>query len=99
MIEILQNCIIFADKTHQAVTDKEVRDDAQIHIKNGEPLIFGKNRDKGIRLNGTQLEVVTLGENGITEDDLLVHDQYRRDWAFTLCWQRCTHLISLLHLA
>lgn len=78
-IEILQNCIIFADKTHHAVTDKEVRDDAQIHIKNGEPLIFGKEHDKGIRLNGTQLEVVTIGENGITEDDLLVHDQYQQD--------------------
>ena len=78
VIEILQNCIIFADKTHQAITDKEVRDDAQIHLKNGEPLIFGKNRDKGIRLNGTQLEVVTIGENGITEDDLLVHDQYQQ---------------------
>ena len=79
VIEILQNCIIFADKTHEAITDKEVRDDAQIHIKNGEPLIFGKNRDKGIRLNGTQLEVVKVGENGITEDDLLVHDQYQQD--------------------
>jgi 2-oxoglutarate ferredoxin oxidoreductase subunit beta len=79
VIEILQNCIIFADKTHGAVTDKEVRDDSQIHIKNGEPLIFGKNKDKGIRLNGTQLEVVVLGENGITEDDLIVHDQYQQD--------------------
>ena len=79
VIEILQNCIIFADKTHEAITDKEVRDDAQIHLKNGEPLIFGKNRDKGIRINGTQLEVVKLGENGITEDDLLVHDQYQQD--------------------
>jgi len=79
VIEILQNCIIFADKTHHAVTDKEVRDDSQIHIKNGEPLIFGKNRDKGIQINGTQLEVVTIGENGITEDDLLVHDQYQQD--------------------
>jgi len=79
VVEILQNCVIFADKTHAAITDKEVRDDAQIHLKNGEPMIFGKSKDKGIRLKGTQLEVVKLGENGITEDDLLIHDQYQQD--------------------
>lgn len=79
VIEILQNCVIYADKTHAAITDKEVRDDAQIHLKNGEPMIFGRNRDKGIILRGTRLEVVKIGENGITEDDLLVHDQFQQD--------------------
>ncbi|NTW25571.1 MAG: 2-oxoacid:ferredoxin oxidoreductase subunit beta [Lentimicrobium sp.] len=79
IVEILQNCIIFADKTHDSVTNKDVRDDRQIVLRNGEPMIFGKNKDKGIRLNGTRLEVVTLGENGITEDDLLVHDSYQQD--------------------
>ncbi len=79
IIEILQNCIIFADKTHDAITNKEVRDEVQLYLKNGEPMIFGKNRDKGIRLNGSHLEVVKLGENGITEKDLLVHDQYQQD--------------------
>jgi 2-oxoglutarate/2-oxoacid ferredoxin oxidoreductase subunit beta len=79
VIEILQNCVIFADKTHAAITDKEIRDDAQLLLKNGEPMIFGKNHDKGIRLNGSKLEVVKLGENGITEDDLLAHDQYEQD--------------------
>lgn len=79
VIEILQNCVIFADKTHAAITDKEIRDDAQLLLKNGEPMIFGKNHDKGIRLKGTRLEVVKLGENSITEEDLLVHDQYQQD--------------------
>jgi 2-oxoglutarate ferredoxin oxidoreductase subunit beta len=79
VVEVLQNCIIFADKTHSAITDKDVRDDAQIHLKNGEPMIFGKSKEKGIRLNGTKLEVVKIGENGITEDDILVHDQYQQD--------------------
>lgn len=79
IVEILQNCIIFADKTHDAVTNKELRDDNQIHIKNGEPMIFGKNLDKGIIMNGSRLEVVKIGENGITENDLLVHDQYNQD--------------------
>lgn len=76
VIEILQNCIIFADKTHAAITSKEVKDEVQLHLKHGEPMIFGKNRDKGIRLHNTKLEVVTIGENGITEKDILVHDQF-----------------------
>lgn len=79
VIEILQNCVIFADKAHERITSKDLRDDNQILLKNGEPMLFGKNKDKGIRLNGTRLEVVTLGENGITEADILVHDQYQQD--------------------
>ena len=79
IIEILQNCVIFADKAHDRITNKDIRDDSQIHLKNGEPMIFGKARDKGIRLNGTRLEVVKLGENGITEEDILVHDRYQQD--------------------
>jgi 2-oxoglutarate/2-oxoacid ferredoxin oxidoreductase subunit beta len=43
-------------------------------LEHGKPLIFGKNRDKGIRMNGTQLEVVQLGK-GISEDDLVFHDE------------------------
>ena len=79
IVEILENCVIFADKTHAAVTAKDIRDDFQVILKHGEPLIFGSKKDKGIRLNGTLLEVVTLGKNGITEKDLLVHDQYSHD--------------------
>jgi 2-oxoglutarate ferredoxin oxidoreductase subunit beta len=48
-----------------------------VQLEHGKPLIFGKNRDKGIRLNGLELEVVQLG-NGITESDLLVHDEHIR---------------------
>lgn len=79
VIEILQNCVIFADKAHERITSKDLRDDNQILLKNGEPMLFGKNKDKGIRLNGTRLEVVKLGENGISETDILVHDQYQQD--------------------
>ena len=79
VIEILQNCVIFADKAHERITSKDLRDDNQILLKNGEPMLFGKNKEKGIRLNGTRLEVVKLGENGITEADILVHDQYQQD--------------------
>lgn len=79
IIEILQNCIIFNDKAFEHITTKDVRDDHQIFLKNGEPMIFGKNKNKGLRLNGIKLEVVNLGENGIAEKELLVHDQYEKD--------------------
>ncbi|MGB4204031.1 MAG: 2-oxoacid:ferredoxin oxidoreductase subunit beta [Bacteroidales bacterium] len=79
VIEVLQNCVIFNEGAHEQVSSKETRDDFQILLKNGEPMIFGKNHDKGIRLNGIKLEVVKLGENGITEKDILVHDQYEKD--------------------
>lgn len=72
--EVLQNCVIFNDGTHAAFTDKEVREDRTIVLRHGQPMIFGKNKDKGLMLDGMKLTVVTIGENGITEKDLLVHD-------------------------
>ncbi len=78
VVEILQNCVIYADKVHDMVTNRDTREDRQLFLKHGEPMIFGKNKDKGIILNGTQLEVVEIGKNGITEDDILVHDMYAR---------------------
>jgi 2-oxoglutarate ferredoxin oxidoreductase subunit beta len=79
VIEILQNCVIFADKTHDIITSKDLRDDHQLHLVNGEPMLFGKDKDKGIKLGVAGLEVVKLGENGITEKDILVHDPYLQD--------------------
>jgi len=79
IMEVLQNCVIYADKTHEQITSKDLKDDHQLHLKNGEPMIFGKNREKGIRLTEHGLEVVKIGEKGITEKDLLVHDQYSQD--------------------
>jgi 2-oxoglutarate/2-oxoacid ferredoxin oxidoreductase subunit beta len=79
LIEIMQNCVIFNDKIHDAFTARETRDDNQIFLEHGKPMIFGKNKDKGIILKGTRLEVVKLGENGITEKELLVHDKHQRE--------------------
>lgn len=79
VVEVLQNCMIFNDKAHAQITDKEVRDDKTIVLEHGKPMIFGKNRDKGLRFNGRSLEVVTIGENGITMDDILVHDVTTED--------------------
>ena len=63
-VEIYQNCNIFNDKAFAYMTDKQVRDDQTIHLEHGQPMIFGKERDKGIRLSGTQLEVFDLAEGG-----------------------------------
>jgi 2-oxoglutarate ferredoxin oxidoreductase subunit beta len=74
VVEVLQNCVIFNDGIHDIVTDKEVRDDRTIILKHGQPMIFGKNNDKGLILDGLKLRVVKLGENGISEKDIIVHD-------------------------
>ncbi len=74
VIEVLQNCVIFNDGIHDTIAAKEVRDDRTIILKHGEPMIFGKDNEKGLILDGLKLKVVKLGENGITEKDLLVHD-------------------------
>ena len=83
-IEIFQNCNVFNDKAFSQVTDKEFRDDQNISLEHGKPLVFGKNREKGIRLNGLKPEVVKLGENGITEKDLVVHDEKNAALAYLL---------------
>jgi 2-oxoglutarate ferredoxin oxidoreductase subunit beta len=84
-IEILQNCNIFNDGAWETITEKEARSEQVVQLDHGKPLIFGKNRDKGIRLVGLDLEVVALG-NGISEKDLLVHDEHNPNpvYAFAL---------------
>ena len=79
LIEVLQNCVIFNDGCFKNITDKAVKEDKQIFLEHGKPMIFGKNRDKGLVLNKLKLEVVTIGENGITEEDILVHDAKEKD--------------------
>ena len=74
-VEVLQNCNIFNDGAWRDFTDREVREDRMLVLEHGKPMIFGKDRDKGIRLRGLHPEVVTIGENGVTEADLLVHDE------------------------
>lgn len=76
VVEVLQNCVIFNDGVHEEITNKETRDDRTILLHHGQPMIFGKEMDKGIILEGLKLKVVKLGENGITEKDILVHDAH-----------------------
>ena len=74
-LEVLQNCNIFNDGAWRDFTDKSVKEDRMLVLKHGEPMIFGAEKNKGIRLSGLQPEVVTIGENGITVADLWVHDE------------------------
>jgi 2-oxoglutarate/2-oxoacid ferredoxin oxidoreductase subunit beta len=76
VVEVLQNCVIFNDAVHDEVLGKEVRDDRTIILRHGEPMIFGKEKDKGLILDGLRLKVVRIGENGITADKLLIHDTH-----------------------
>lgn len=76
VVEILQNCVIFNDKTHGEVTNRETRDENQLILEHGKPMLFGAEKDKGLILEGAELKVVKLGENGITEKDILVHDAH-----------------------
>ena len=74
--EILQNCVIFNNGIHNAITDKEVRADKTIHLRHGEKMLFGKNMDKGLVRDGFLLKAVTVGQDGYTMDDVLVHDAH-----------------------
>jgi 2-oxoglutarate/2-oxoacid ferredoxin oxidoreductase subunit beta len=76
VIEILQNCVIYNDNAYGYLTDREHKEDRQLIIRHGEPMLFGKEKDKGIVLDkkSLRLKVARIGENGITENDILVHD-------------------------
>jgi len=75
--EIYQNCNVFNDGAFDAFREKDVKDERQLLVEHGKPLVFGKERNRGLRLNpkSFQLEVVTVGENGVNLDDVLVHDE------------------------
>jgi 2-oxoglutarate ferredoxin oxidoreductase subunit beta len=79
LVEILQNCVIFNDGAFNYISDREHREDRQIIVEHGKPLIFGKNRNKGIILVGLKLRVAEIGKNGITEDDILIHNAHDPD--------------------
>ena len=75
-VEIFQNCNIFNDGAYASFTEKEVREERVLYLEHGKPLLFGAKKDKGIRLTrDSQPEVVVLGQNGVTEKDVLVWDE------------------------
>ena len=75
VVEVYQNCNVFNDGAFSYAQDKSTREETTVELEHGKPLIFGKNRDKGIRLNGLRPEVVDLSDGRVSKDDLLFHDE------------------------
>ncbi|MDE5626358.1 MAG: 2-oxoacid:ferredoxin oxidoreductase subunit beta [Paramuribaculum sp.] len=76
VVEILQNCMIYNNGIHNFITDRETRPDRTIHLVHGEKMIFGKDKNRGIVQDGFGLKAVTIGVDGWTIDDVLVHDAH-----------------------
>ena len=74
VVEMLTNCVIFNDGAHKDLSDPAVKADRTIVLRDGEKMLFGKNKEKGLVLEGMGLKAVTIGEDGYTLDDILVHD-------------------------
>ena len=89
-VEVYQNCNVFNDKAWEYATNRESKADTTLELEHGRPLIFGKDRNKGIRLNGLAPEVVELGK-GITEDDLLFHDERSPEPSLAYLLSRMRH--------
>ncbi len=89
-VEVYQNCNVFNDGAYSWATSRETKADSTIVLEHGKPLIFGKDRNKGIRLNGMEPEVVELGK-GVTEDDLLFHDEKSPEPSLAYLLSRMRH--------
>ena len=77
VIEVFQNCVIFNDKVHDQFTNRKTRDDYTVRVQEGEPLIYGIDKDKGIKLNDLRLDTTSSDDEG-----LLIHDPSDRTQAF-----------------
>ncbi len=92
-VEVIQNCIVYNDGAFEHFTEKDVRADTQIECVHGELLLFGQDKKRGLHLNKESLELETaiVGENGITEDDIIVHDETNRTIAGALARMEPPH--------
>nr|WP_319569791.1 2-oxoacid:ferredoxin oxidoreductase subunit beta [uncultured Draconibacterium sp.] len=79
VVEVLQNCVIFNNGIHNEITDPNHRADRQLVLEHGKPMLFGAENEKGLVFENGKLKVVKIGENGVTEDDILVHDAMEVD--------------------
>src|SRR5437016_4980762 len=79
-VEVFQNCVVFNDGVFDSFTAKDAAPDAQLHLEHGKPLLFGPNKERGLRLTpGTlALEVARVGDGGVPLDEILVHDETNR---------------------
>ena len=77
--EILQNCVIFNNGTHDNVYSAPERKKNAIYLEHGKPMVFGENDEYGLMQDGFSVKVVKIGEDGVTVNDLLVHDAHCED--------------------
>ncbi|MEE8361743.1 MAG: 2-oxoacid:ferredoxin oxidoreductase subunit beta [Gemmatimonadales bacterium] len=82
-VEIFQNCPVYNDDVFHDFTDRADAPDTQLHVVHGQPLRYGKDGNRGIRLKpgALDIEAVVIGQDGITEDDILIHDQTNKTLA------------------
>ncbi len=90
-IEIYQNCLIFNDGAFNFATDKELRYDNILELKHGEPMVFGRDREKGIFLHGLTPKVIKFKDAGFNETDLLHHDEYATESTLAFFLSRMRH--------
>ncbi len=85
-LEIYQNCNVFNDGAFDSFREKAVQADRQLRVEHGKPLVFGKEKKQGLRVSPRtlSLEVVTIGEGGVTEEDILLHDETNATLAYML---------------
>jgi len=79
VVEVLVNCVIFNNNTHKLITDRTLRAEKTIFLRHGEKMLFGAANEKGLVLDGLKLKAVTIGQDGYTLDDILVHDAHEQD--------------------
>jgi 2-oxoglutarate/2-oxoacid ferredoxin oxidoreductase subunit beta len=84
-LEVFQNCVIFNDGAYLQYTEKDTKEDSVLVLEHGKPLVYGKNKDKGIKLQDDwKPAVVNLNDGKNSINDLLVHDETSREIAFIL---------------
>ncbi|MCB0731750.1 MAG: 2-oxoacid:ferredoxin oxidoreductase subunit beta, partial [Ignavibacteriae bacterium] len=74
-IEVYQNCPIFNDGTFSELTEKDTKEDNVVILEHGKPMVFGKNKEKGIKLEGFHPVIVDLNDPKNSIDDCLVHNE------------------------
>jgi 2-oxoglutarate ferredoxin oxidoreductase subunit beta len=92
-VEIFQNCNIFNDKAHVPITGRDTRDERMIYLEHGKPLVFGKERDKAIRIKGMKPEIVQAANLDDVEG-LLIHNEKAPEpyYAYMLTQMEYPHL-------
>jgi len=89
-VEIYQNCKIFNDAVFEYATDKSVKANNVLYLEHGKPMVFGKDKNKGIRLNGLKPEVVDIGKD-CSLDDVLTHDETAEEPTLAYLLSRFAH--------